>query len=156
MTIRVRPAIPTDAADWLRMRNALWPDDGDDHAREIEQFFAGRLRMPLAILLAIDDEDRVVGFAELSIRSYAEDCVTDRVAYLEGWYVAPEFRRRGVGKALIVASEEWGRSQGCREFGSDAVIDNATSAAAHLALGFEETVQLRCFRKVLVASPKSD
>jgi aminoglycoside 6'-N-acetyltransferase I len=139
------------------MRNALWPDEGDgSHAREIEQFFAGRLRMPLAVLLAIDDEDQVVGFAELSIRSYAEDCVTDRVAYLEGWYVASECRRRGVGKALIVASEEWARSQGCSEFGSDAVIDNATSAAAHRALGFEETVQLRCFRKVLVALPKSD
>jgi len=33
--------------------------------------------------------------------------------------------------------------------GSDALIDNDVSARAHLALGFEETVQLRCFRKAL-------
>ncbi len=106
--------------------------------------------MPLEVLLAADESGHVVGFAELSIRNYAEDCVTDRVAYLEGWYVVPDWRRRGVGKALVVAAETWARSQGCTEFGSDALIDNETSAAAHRALGFEETVQIRCFRKQLV------
>ena len=164
MVIRVRAATRADAADWLRMRNALWPDEGGKyHTREIEQFFAGQLRMPLEVLLAVEeeaeaeeDEGAVVGFAELSVRPYAEGCVTDRVAYLEGWYVAPEFRRRGVGKALIVAAEEWARRQGCTEFGSDAVIDNATSAAAHLALGFEETALIRCFRKDLPMRTDSD
>lgn len=148
--IQVRPATADDARAWLRMRQALWPEEGSSwHADEIEQFFAGRLHMPLQVVLAVDDAGTVVGFAELSIRAYAEDCVTDRVAYLEGWYVAPEFRRRGVGRALVVASEAWARSQGCTEFGSDAVIDNEASAAAHRALGFLETVQIRCFRKLL-------
>jgi uncharacterized damage-inducible protein DinB len=85
----------------------------------------------------------------LSIRNYAEDCETNRIAYLEGWYVEPEARRRGVGRALVQAGEEWGRRQGCTEFGSDALIDNDVSAVAHRALGFEETVQIRCFRKPL-------
>ena len=149
--IHVRSAKPDDASDWLRMREALWPEDGaGTHAGEIEQFFAGALKMPLEVLLAADESGRVVGFAELSIRNYAEDCVTDRVAYLEGWYVASAWRRRGVGKALVEAAEAWARAQGCTEFGSDALLDNATSAAAHLALGFEETVQIRCFRKQLL------
>ncbi len=149
--IQVRSAKPDDASDWLRMREALWPEDrAGTHAGEIEQFFAGALNMPLEVLLAADEANHVVGFAELSIRNYAEDCVTDRVAYLEGWYVAPEWRRRGVGKALVEAAEAWARAQGCTEFGSDALLDNATSAAAHKALGFEETVQIRCFRKQLV------
>jgi aminoglycoside 6'-N-acetyltransferase I len=103
----------------------------------------------LATLVALRSSGDVVGFAELSIRSYAEDCVTDHVAYLEGWYVVPEARRRGVGSALVRAAEEWARSQGCTEFASDALIDNEVSAAAHRALGFQETVQIRCFRKVL-------
>lgn len=148
--IHVRPATLDDAPVWLEMRDALWPEDGaGSHAHEIEQFFAGTLRMPLEVLLAVDESGDIVGFAELSIRSYAEDCVTDRVAYLEGWYVVPEMRRRGVGKALVVAAEAWARSQGCTEFASDALIDNETSAVAHRALGFEETVQIRCFRKTL-------
>jgi len=132
------------------MRQALWPDDDPgSHAQEIERFFGGELREPLAVLIAVDERDAAVGFAELSIRNYAEDCVTDRVGYLEGWYVAPEARRRGIGRALVWAAEDWARQQGCTEFGSDALIDNQISAAAHRALGFVETVQIRCFRKDL-------
>lgn len=149
MTMRVRPVTPADAADWLRMREALWPDGKADHPPEIERYFQGQLREPLEVLLAIDDRGQPVGFAELSIRTYAEDCVTDRVAYLEGWYVDPRARRQGVGRALVAGAEAWARAQGCTEFASDALLDNAVSAAAHHALGFEETVQLRCFKKVL-------
>jgi len=101
------------------------------------------------VLLAFDETGAAVGFAELSIRSYAEHCETDRVAYLEGWYVEPGVRRKGVGRALVDAAEGWAIKQGCTEFGSDAVLENELSAAAHHALGFEETVRLRCFKKVL-------
>jgi aminoglycoside 6'-N-acetyltransferase I len=150
MRVQVRPATSADAALWLRMRKDLWPEEnGGHHAREIEQYLAGTLRMPLEVLLAFDPSGATVGFAELSIRPYAEDCATDRVAYLEGWYVVPGARRRGVGRALVAAAEEWGRAQGCTEFASDALLDNAGSAAAHRALGFQETVQIRCFRKAL-------
>ena len=147
--MRVRPIEPGDAEAWLKMRRALWPDDGTEHEREIDQFFTQARSMPLEVLIALDTNRGVVGFVELSIRNYAEDCVTDRVAYLEGWYVIPEARRRGVGRALVAAAEEWGRSQGCVEFASDAVLDNNESAAAHRALRFTETAQIRCFRKDL-------
>jgi aminoglycoside 6'-N-acetyltransferase I len=148
--IRVRPATPAQAGDWLRMRQALWPEDDDpSHGDEIERFFAGALRNPLHVLLASDGSGAVIGFAELSIRSYAEACTTDRVAYLEGWYVEPGSRLRGVGRALVQAAEDWARSQGCAEFGSDAVITNEASAAAHRALGFVEMAQIRCFLKAL-------
>ena len=147
--INVRPVTPGDAAAWLRMREALWPDGAGDHAGEVQQFFAGKLHEPLAVLVAFDEAGAPVGFAELSIRNYAEDCRTNRVAYLEGWYVEPHARRKGVGRALVAAAEDWGRSQGCTEFGSDALIDNDVSAAAHRALGFQETARIRCFRKDL-------
>src|SRR4030095_8740300 len=124
----VRGANPSDKQAWLRMRRALWPDDeGDSHAREIDEFFAGRLNMPLEVLLALDENGNAIGFAELSIGPYAEDCLTDRVASLAGWYVAPHARRQGVGRALVVAAESWARRQGCTEFGSDALIDNDAS-----------------------------
>ena len=148
--IQVRSATIDDAAAWLRMRCALWPEGTDtEHRDEITRFFAGQLRMPLAVLVAVGGSGAAVGFAELSIRPYAEDCVTDRVAYLEGWYVEPNARRQGVGRALVAAAERWAHAQGCQEFASDALIDNEASAAAHRALGFAETVQIRCFRKLL-------
>jgi aminoglycoside 6'-N-acetyltransferase I len=100
------------------------------------------------VLLAHDGA-APAGFAEISIRHYAEGCSTDRVAFLEGWYVVPEARNRGVGRALVAAAEDWGRSQQCTEFASDAEADNSVSAAAHRALGFEEVGLIRCFRKDL-------
>jgi aminoglycoside 6'-N-acetyltransferase I len=149
----VRSAIPSDAADWLSMRVALWPEGtSESHAREIEQFFAGELHMPLAVLVAVGGDGQLVGFAELSIRPYAEDCVTDRVAYLEGWYVVAGMRRRGIGRALVAAAEDWARARECTEFASDALLDNLDSAAAHEALGFTETVQIRCYRKDLTGT----
>jgi len=132
------------------MRCDLWPEGSEsEHRAEIDKFLAGQLQQPLAALVALSRSGDAVGFVELSIRSYAEDCMTDHVAYLEGWYVVPEARRQGVGTALVRAAEEWARSQGCTEFASDALIDNQVSAAAHRALGFQETVQIRCFRKVI-------
>ena len=46
----------------------------------------------------------MVGFAEVSVRPYAEGCRGERVAYLEGWFVAEGARGHGVGRALVEAA----------------------------------------------------
>jgi aminoglycoside 6'-N-acetyltransferase I len=48
-----------------------------------------------------------------------------------------------VGKALVVAAENWARQQGCAEMASDSLFDNPVSLAAHEALGYQ--VVDRCF-----------
>jgi aminoglycoside 6'-N-acetyltransferase I len=150
LTASIRAATHADTPALDEMRAALSPDEGGGElARELQQFFAGELHMPLEILIAEDADGTPLGFVELSIRSYAEGCLTDRVGYLEGWYVIPAARRRGVGRALVHAAEDWARAQGCTEFASDALIDNEPSAVAHQALGFEEVERIRCFRKSL-------
>jgi len=141
----IRSVKRDDRDAWLRMRDALWP--AEDHAREIDRYFAAEVREPLEVLIAFDEE--AIGFVELSIRPYAEGCETDRVAFVEGWFVEPDARGVGVGAALIRAAEVWARSQGCAEIASDTEADNVASAAAHRALGFEETAVVRCFRKPL-------
>ncbi len=149
-TINVRSATARDATAWLGLRHALWPEgSAAEHREEIDRFFRGHAADPLAVLLAEDATGQAVGLAELSVRPHAEGCHTDRVAYLEGWFVVPDARGRGIGRALVAAAEEWGRSQACREFASDTQLDNAVSAAAHRALGFREVGLVRCFRKDL-------
>jgi aminoglycoside 6'-N-acetyltransferase I len=148
--ISIREVTRADADAWRKLRHALWPDTSEiEHRDEIERFLAGTAREPLAVLLAEDATGTIVGLAELSIRSYAEGCHSGRVAFLEGWYVAEEFRRRGVGKALVAAAERWGIAQGCTEFASDTQVDNDISAAAHRQCGFTEVEVIRCFRKEL-------
>jgi aminoglycoside 6'-N-acetyltransferase I len=146
--LRVRAARAADAPSWGRLRHALWPSQSEaELTGEAEAFFAGALAEPSAVLLAQTSDGTLVGFAELSLRSYAEDCTTSPVGFLEGWYVVPDARRRGVGRALVDAAEEWAREQGCTEFASDTRPENSGSIAAHLALGFEDAGTLRCFRK---------
>ena len=147
--VTVRPVEPRDAPAWLRLRTALWPDGAEDHGTEIDRFLAGDAREPEAVFVAEDGAGEIVGVAELSIRSYAEGCRTERVGYLEGWYVVPEARRQGVGRALIESAEAWARKQGCTEFASDMEPTNTISAAAHRALGFSEVATVVCYRKEL-------
>jgi aminoglycoside 6'-N-acetyltransferase I len=146
----VRQIERKDAAAWLSLRHALWPESPEDeHREEIEQFFSGRLTEPLAVLIAEDDTGRPVGIAELSIRPSAEGCQTTPVAYLEGWFVLPDSRRKGVGRVLVEAAEQWARAQGCKEFASDTQPANAVSMAAHEALGFTDAGTIQCYRKDL-------
>lgn len=145
----IKPAQPNDAAAWERMRQALWPSSTGEHAAEIASYFDGYRKNGAETLLAFDEQGCALGFVELAIRNYADGCYSERVAFLEGWYVEPHARRQGVGAALVQAAEEWGRAQGCTEFASDTQLDNYVSAAAHRALGFVETERIICFRKDL-------
>jgi aminoglycoside 6'-N-acetyltransferase I len=99
--------------------------------------------------LAERSPGRVVGFAEVDLRARADGCRTRPVGYMEGWYVVPEERRRGVGRALFRAAEEWARKQGCTEMASDTMVGNELGESAHKALGYEEVDRLILFRKNL-------
>jgi aminoglycoside 6'-N-acetyltransferase I len=149
--IRVRHARAADLESWAAMRQALWPDESPGELRgEAAKFFTGGDTLLRAVLLAETSDGTVAGFAELSLRPYAEDCRTSPVAFLEGWYVTPPLRRRGVGRVLVAAAEEWARAQGCSELASDTQFDNTLSIRAHQALGFQDAGALRCFRKDLI------
>jgi aminoglycoside 6'-N-acetyltransferase I len=145
----IRRITERDATDWERMRHVLWPSEPGAHAREIQSFFAGTKHDPAEVFIAIDSTGLTIGFAEFSIRSHAAGCDTDRVAYLEGWYVEEFSRGKGAGAALVRAGEAWARAHGLTEMASDAEIDNTRSAAAHEALGFTEVERVICFRKTL-------
>lgn len=143
--VTIRPVRPGDREAWIRMRAALWPDD---HTAEVDAFLAGDTRIAEAVLLAVTPGGPV-GFVELGTRSYAEGCDSTPVAYVEGWYVEPGWRRRGVGRALMDAAARWGRERGCSELASDTELGNRISQDAHQALGFEITSRVVTFRKPL-------
>lgn len=147
--VLIRPVERTDGPAWQRMREELWPDGSADHPREIAGYFDGARTNPAEVLVACLASGKPVGFVELSFRSYAEGCTTDRVAFVEGWFVDPPYRGQGVGAALMAAAEEWGRTSQCSELASDTQSDNTGGISAHKALGFEEVERLVCFRKTL-------
>ena len=152
----IRPVEASDADEWLRMRLALWPDSNPDtENNEIKSFLVNPVRRVLPTLAAAFVCQRpdvgLCGLVEVSIRPCANGCETNNVGYLEAWYVDPDARGQGIGRALVTAVEEWAREQGCREMASDAVIDNFASHAAHQRLGYVETGRVVEFCKRLDA-----
>ncbi len=131
---------------WHAMRALLWPGEWLPDIDEAKAM----LEKPNLLTLVARDGDASVAFAEASIRDdYVNGCDTSPVVFLEGIYVRPEHRKRGVARALCEAVSEWGREHGCTEFASDALLENDDSHAMHRALGFEETERVVYFRKPL-------
>lgn len=95
-------------------------------------------------------ENEAVGFAECGLRhDYVEGTKSSPVGYLEGVFVAEDFRGRGFARELLAACEAWAKEKGCTEFASDCELTNDASLRFHLAAGFEEANRIICFRKKL-------
>jgi aminoglycoside 6'-N-acetyltransferase I len=146
-TVKIREIVESDRADWVRLREALWPGSLSDHEVDTRKYFESLAEVP--IILVAEAAEKLVGFLELDLRKYAPGCTSSPVPFIEGWYVEPGLQRRGIGRALIEAAEAWARAAGHHEVASDAEVDNAEGIAAHLALGYEEVERVISFRKSL-------
>ncbi|HET6569183.1 MAG TPA: GNAT family N-acetyltransferase [Rhodothermales bacterium] len=150
--MHIRPVGPNDRNDWLRMRSALWPDEPEtDLARQTDAFLQGagpESSLLTAVFVSEAVPGRLTGFVELFVRNLAEGC-TGPTPYVEGWYVDPNARGSGVGRALMNAAEAWAREHRFTEIASDTPLENETSQHAHRALGFEEVERIVHFRKAL-------
>jgi aminoglycoside 6'-N-acetyltransferase I len=145
----LRPLQQGDEAEWLRMRQALWPDfEQESLQREMDEILVNLAQWGVFVLERA--EGGLGGLMEASLRPWAEGCETHPVGYIEAWYVDPDLRRQGAGAALVEASENWTRAQGCSEIASDCELDNHVSFQAHQALGYEETIRIIQFRKRLM------
>src|SRR5882762_7653627 len=124
MAVQIRAYRDADWPAWLRLSVALFPEHSADD-----------LEPGMREHRARSDAE---GFVEVGARPYADGCHTSPVGYIEAWYVDPDARRKGYGRALLAAAESWARSQGYREMASDARLDNHVSYEAHRRAGYAE------------------
>lgn len=139
-----------DVEPWAELRFALWPHHSlEAHRAELDRTVLSGSGEAVAFI-ARNAANEAVGFAEGALRhDYVNGCSSSPVLFLEGIYVRPGDRRKGVARSLCDAVADWGKSLGCVEFGSDAPLENSASHALHAALGFEETQRVVFFRKPL-------
>jgi aminoglycoside 6'-N-acetyltransferase I len=143
----VRRYEPRDWDAWLRMSLELFPDQSaEEAARGMREFLA---REDAALFIAVRPDGSACGYVETNSRPYADGCETSPVGYVEAWYVDPDMRRGGYGKALLRAAEDWARSRGYKEMASDAQLHNEVSRQAHLSSGYAEVDRIIQFRKPL-------
>jgi aminoglycoside 6'-N-acetyltransferase I len=139
---------PSDPS-WLTLRAEFIPEIGAEEQRTFLRAFA-RDSAAFRAFVAQHPQAGLLGFAEVAVRTdFVNGCEHRPALFLEGIFVRPEHRGRGVARALCDAAARWGLEQGCREFASDVYIDDHDSLAAHRGLGFEETERVVYFRKPL-------
>jgi aminoglycoside 6'-N-acetyltransferase I len=143
----VRRLFRDDVSALQKLRAGLWPEISElDNAFECEEFLAN---LDSSAVFVCADGSRLTGFVEVSLRKFADGCSTSPVGFVEGWFVVPECRRQGIGRQLLAAAEDWARSKGCTEMGSDALLENEASHLAHAHLGYAEVERAVRFRKDL-------
>lgn len=125
----------------------LWPHH---EVEELRADFAGIMANSDAAFFLAFDRAVAVGFAQCQLRhDYVEGTESSPVGYLEGIFVAENYRGRGLAGELLTACEGWAREKGCREFASDCELGNAGSLKFHLNMGFAEAGRIICFTKKL-------
>lgn len=143
-SILIREMTVEDRAVWADMYAQLFPDGTRlGMLQEVDRILKAQHRAAYCAVVG----DEIAGFAEYNLREFANGCHTQPVPFLEGIFVAPEHRNRGVATALIAYLEAVARRQGYRELGSNVLMNNAASIDVHKRLGFEETERVVYFRK---------
>ena len=130
--------------EWAELCTALWPH----HTVEswVQRRDAGKAPHEY---LYVDGEE-AVAFLSLSLRfDYVEGTDSSPVGYVEGIYVKPNCRGKGIARELIVYAKDWARERGCVELASDCEISNEDSRVFHKGVGFQEANVIVCFTMAL-------
>ena len=138
--VRIRPLGAAQIAALVQLAQRIWRAHYADiiSTAQIEYMLAQRYRPeligaqladPAQRWLIAQGDDGLIGFAHL----YRVDAAS---AKLDKLYVAPEQQRRGVGRALLIAAQDWARAGGCRVLRVRANKANRRALAAYARYGF--------------------
>ena len=98
-------------------------------------FLLERIRNAQSVLFLAHDGDTALGFVQMY--PCFESISLGRKFIFNDLFVAPEGRRRGVGKALVKAAAAYARALGCNSLGLSTARDNHSAQALYRATGWE-------------------
>jgi putative acetyltransferase len=143
MSISVREATPADAAALLAHLKALAAEPGiniplapDEITTTLDQeksLLASIAEAPNAIMLVAEADGALVG--ELSLRAISPRRAVCHVATL-GMSVKHDWRRKGVGRALMTEALAWAPTAGITRVELYVYARNAAAIALYEQLGF--------------------
>lgn len=127
-------------AAWAILCTLLWP------AHTQKELLSLRSQGRFANEFLYKVGDTAVAFISLSLRhDYVEGTTSSPVGYIEGIYVRPEKRGKGIAGELVAFAQKWAVQNGCTELASDTEYGNEKSRAFHKHVGFAEANVLVCF-----------
>jgi 3'(2'), 5'-bisphosphate nucleotidase len=148
----LRPALWSDRSAILQLALAMGGhDDVAAHADPMRRLATLLRRSDVRVLVA-ELDGRIVGFAEVQRRATTlGDCDE---AWLGALAVAPELRGRGIGSALLAATDEAARELGCTRVEVESSHWRSASHAFYRTSGYVERAAAARFRRVL--EPRSE
>ncbi len=151
--MRIRKTSEKDKLQRVALRAQLWPRAELDQLRsEVDKMLEDA---DWGIFTA-EHERKMVGLVECSVRDKAPGCHTNKIGYIEGWFIIPRFRNQGVGARLVESGERWAEEKGCVEMACDTTSQYPLSPDAHKALGYQEVKRKFYYRKSLSWEPQSN
>jgi len=142
--MQLAPIQLSQFAQWKAMRKAIYPvlDDRFDE-QEMKQIVG---HPDWFCYFLTDADGTLLGLVELSSRNIVDGCLSSPVAYIEGLYLKPEYRHRGLGKEVIELLRSWCRERSFSELATDAQLANEAAQRFYRAAGFQETDRVVEFR----------
>jgi GNAT superfamily N-acetyltransferase len=142
-SLGVRAMTSADVPQSLALLSQLgYEMSRDEAARRVRAVLAA----PDHSLLAVERDGRVVGLLHVFARPAIEN---PREAVVQALVVDESCRRRGVGRRLMMAAEQWGEERDCMSVVLSSNIARAPAHAFYAALGYRPTATAQLFRKPL-------
>jgi len=111
-----------------------------DHWTAMEPEFLEHLQTPNCLHLLAEvgqAQPKTVGWAFARTKEHEPVFEPAHVLHISTVYVLPPYRRQGIGRALMSAILEWGRSSGCTEAELNVLVDNP-ARSLYREFGFSE------------------
>ncbi len=132
--------VALDSSDlelYVAMRNDLWPDGEDEHRAEVLELLRGSIAYRCYLAQA-PCTGQVLGLVELGRYQDRPAYPPGSLAFVDGLYVLPEFRGRGMGETLLRAAIAELHTWRCQNIGSDTWSWHQQSRRLHQRCGFRE------------------
>lgn len=130
---------------WVRLMHELWPN----HTLESLKAEANAItQSDHQTAFLVNYDHKYLGFINVSLRrDHVPGAACTPVGYIEGIYIKPKLRHRGMAKKLVEHASHWFLVNGCKEMASDSEIDNVVSQGWHEAMGFSKVSVLVHYSK---------
>jgi GNAT superfamily N-acetyltransferase len=106
-------------------------------------FLRGHIGLGRGAVWAVEHEDSIIAIAAGYMpRNHRSEIVGSEQLYICNVYVKPEFRRKGIAKALTLHAVAWARAKGCD------VVRLRTSdmgRPVYTSVGFEQSNEMELF-----------
>ncbi|GAA0300745.1 GNAT family N-acetyltransferase [Halarchaeum salinum] len=110
-------------------------DERDDVRETGRSHYRSRLADDETATYVGREDGALVGYVSAELRGPAPIFEAVRECHVSDLYVDPDTRRRGAGRALLEAAEEWGRLHDCAHLDLNVDADNEGALALYEAAG---------------------